>query len=204
VDLADLTRDLEALQGEALAAVAAAPDVATLAALELDVLGKKGRLTGVLRGIGALPAEDRPRVGAIANGVRLAVEGALEDRGAALRGSELEARLVGEAVDVTTPGRPIRRGTLHPINETIAEIAEIFGQFGFVVCEGPEVEDDVRNFQMLNLPPDHPARDLRATQYVRPTGFPPAHYSGGRRPEGPPSPANPSRPRRVPAGAARH
>ncbi len=132
----------------------------------MDVLGKKGRLTGVLRGIGALPPEDRPRVGAVANAVRGAIESALAERGAALRSSELQTRLVREAVDVTTPGRPIRRGTLHPINETIAEIAAIFGQFGFVVYEGPEIEDDVRNFQMLNIPPDHPARDLWDTLYV--------------------------------------
>jgi phenylalanyl-tRNA synthetase alpha chain len=166
VDLADLTRDLESLQAEALVSIAAAPDVAALEALEQDVLGKKGRLTGVLRGIGALPAEDRPKVGAIANTVRAAVEAALTERGTALRGSELEARLAAETVDVTTPGRPYRRGTLHPINETIDEIAHIFGQFGFVVYEGPEVEDDVRNFQMLNIPPDHPARDLWDTLYV--------------------------------------
>jgi phenylalanyl-tRNA synthetase alpha chain len=166
VDLADLTRDLEALQAEALAAVEAAQDVATLDALELDILGKKGRLTGVLRGIGGLPAEDRPRVGAIANTVRTAIERALAERGAGLRGSELTTRLADEAVDVTTPGRPIRRGSRHPINETIAEIAEIFGQFGFVVYEAPEIEDDVRNFQMLNIPPDHPARDLWDTLYV--------------------------------------
>jgi phenylalanyl-tRNA synthetase alpha chain len=166
VDLADLTRDLELLQAEALAAAAAAPDVASLDALELDILGKKGRLTSVLRGIGALPAEDRPRVGAIANTVRTAIEAALSERGTALRGSELTARLEAETVDVTTPGRPIGRGTLHPINETIAEIADIFRQFGFVVYEGPEVEDDVRNFQMLNIPPDHPARDLWDTLYV--------------------------------------
>jgi phenylalanyl-tRNA synthetase alpha chain len=166
VDLAELTRDLGALRADALAAVAAAPDVTTLDALELDVLGKKGRLTSVLRGIGALPAEDRPRVGAIANTVRADVEAALAARGRELRGSELAARLETEAVDVTTPGRPVRRGTLHPINETIAEIAAIFGQFGFVVYEGPEIEDDVRNFQMLNIPPDHPARDLWDTLYV--------------------------------------
>jgi phenylalanyl-tRNA synthetase alpha chain len=166
LDLADLTRDLEALQAEALAAIAAAPDVAALEALEQDVLGRKGRLTGVLRGIGGLPAEDRPKVGAVANTVRSAVETALAERGTALRGSELEARLADETVDVTTPGRPIRRGTLHPINETIDEIAHIFGQFGFVVYEGPEVEDDLRNFQMLNIPPDHPARDLWDTLYV--------------------------------------
>jgi phenylalanyl-tRNA synthetase alpha chain len=166
LDLADLTRDLEALRDEARASVDAALDVATLEALELDVLGKKGRLTSVLRGIGGLPAEDRPRVGAIANSVRQAVEGALAERGETLRAQELERRLLAETVDVTTPGRPIRRGTLHPINETIAEIAHIFGQFGFVVYEGPEVEDDVKNFQMLNIPPDHPARDLWDTLYV--------------------------------------
>ena len=97
MDLADLTRDLEALQAEALAAIAAARDVATLEALELDVLGKKGRLTGVLRGIGALAAEDRPRVGAIANSVRTAIERALVERGTELRGSELTTRLAAEA-----------------------------------------------------------------------------------------------------------
>jgi phenylalanyl-tRNA synthetase alpha chain len=166
VDLADLTRDLQALQAEALGAIAAAPDAATLDALELDVLGKKGRLTAVLRGIGALPAEDRPKVGAIANTVRAAIETSLAERGTALRGSELEARLTAEAVDVTLPGRPIRRGTLHPSIEAMREIAAIFEQFGFVTYESPEIEDDVTNFQMLNIPPDHPARDLWDTLYV--------------------------------------
>jgi phenylalanyl-tRNA synthetase alpha chain len=166
VDLAELTRDLETLRDEATASIAAAADVAALEAIELDVLGKKGRLTAVLRGIGGLPPEDRPRVGAIANEVRTAVEAALAERGTDLRGSELAARLAAEAVDVTTPGRPFRRGALHPIQETIREIAEIFGQFGFVTYEGPEVEDDVTNFQMLNIPPDHPARDLWDTLYV--------------------------------------
>jgi phenylalanyl-tRNA synthetase alpha chain len=166
VDLADLTRDLEALQSEALASIAAAPDVAALEALELDTLGKKGRLTTVLRGIGALPADDRPKVGAIANTVRVAIEGALDERGGALRGSELEARLRAEAVDVTTPGRPIHRGTLHPSIEAMREITEVFEQFGFVAYESPEIEDDLTNFQMLNIPPDHPARDLWDTLYV--------------------------------------
>ena len=166
MELSDLTRDLEALRDEALAAVARASDVAALEAIELDVLGKKGRLTSVLRGIGALPAEDRPRVGAVANVVRQAIERALAARGTDLRGSALEARLRAEAIDVTTPGRPIRRGALHPIVETIGEIAAIFEQFGFVVYEGPEVEDDLTNFQMLNIPPDHPARDLWDTLYV--------------------------------------
>ena len=166
MNLADLTRDLEALRSEALASITAAPDVAALEALELDVLGKKGRLTTVLRGIGALAAEDRPKVGAIANTVRGAIEAALSERSGALRGSELEARLAAEAVDVTTPGRPIHRGTLHPSIEAMREITEIFEQFGFVAYESPEIEDDLTNFQMLNIPPDHPARDLWDTLYV--------------------------------------
>jgi phenylalanyl-tRNA synthetase alpha chain len=166
VDLAGLTRDLEALQTEALDAVAASPDAATLETIELDVLGKKGRLTMILRGIGALPAEDRPRVGAVANTVRMAIESALAERGSQVRGSELEARLTAEAVDVTTPGRPIQLGTLHPSIEAMREIASIFEQFGFVTYESPEIEDDLTNFQMLNIPPDHPARDLWDTLYV--------------------------------------
>jgi phenylalanyl-tRNA synthetase alpha chain len=166
VDLKDLTRDLEGLRDEALASIGAAADVPALEALELDVLGRKGRLTTILRGIGGLPPEDRPRVGAIANVVREAVEAALAERGNLLRGSALESRLRTEAVDVTTPGRPIRRGALHPIPATIEAIADIFGQFGFVVYEGPEVEEDLTNFQMLNIPPDHPARDLWDTLYV--------------------------------------
>jgi phenylalanyl-tRNA synthetase alpha chain len=171
VELTDLTRDLEALRDDATAAIAAADDVPTLEAIELDVLGRKGRLTVVLRGIGALQPEDRPKVGAVANQVREAIEAELAERGAALRGSALDARLAAEAVDVTTPGRPIRRGTLHPIVETVREIADIFGQFGFVTYEGPEVEDDLTNFQMLNIPPDHPARDLWDTLYVDVEGY---------------------------------
>ncbi len=166
MDLTDLTRDLEALRDEALAAIAAASAVPEVEAVELDVLGRKGRLTAVLRGIGGLPPEDRPRIGAVANSVREAIEAALAERGTLLRGSALENRLLAEAIDVTTPGRPIRRGALHPIPATIEAIADVFGQFGFAVYEGPEVEDDLTNFQMLNIPPDHPSRDLWDTLYV--------------------------------------
>jgi phenylalanyl-tRNA synthetase alpha chain len=166
VDLAQLTHDLEALAVETRAAVAAAPDVVALEALEVDVLGKKGRLTGVLRGIGGLPVDDRPKVGAIANTVRAGIEAAIQGRRSVLAGQELEARLRAETIDVTTPGRPIRRGSLHPSIEAMTEIARIFGQFGFVVHESPEIEDDPTNFQMLNIPPDHPARDLWDTLYL--------------------------------------
>ena len=166
MDLADLTRDLETLRDDALASIAASGDVAALEALELDVLGKKGRLTAILRGIGALTADDRPKVGAVANAVRITVESAIAERGIALRGSALESRLADEAQDVTTPGRTVRRGSLHPSIESMDEIAQIFGRFGFVVHESPEIEDDLLNFQMLNIPPDHPARDLWDTMYI--------------------------------------
>jgi phenylalanyl-tRNA synthetase alpha chain len=171
VDLAQLTRDLESLAEETSAAVAGAPDVAALDALEVDVLGKKGRLTGVLRGIGALPADERPLVGAVANKVRASIDGAIAERRTALGSAELDARLRAETIDVTTPGRPIRRGSLHPSIESMAEIARIFGQFGFQTYESPEIEDDLTNFQMLNIPPDHPARDLWDTLYVDIPGY---------------------------------
>ncbi|HEU4674071.1 MAG TPA: phenylalanine--tRNA ligase subunit alpha, partial [Candidatus Limnocylindrales bacterium] len=166
MDLGQLTGELERLRDEALDAIAGAADAAAVEALETDVLGRKGSLTVVLRGIGQLPANDRPKVGAIVNPLREQLERAFEARRAALRAAELEARLAAEAIDVTTPPRPIARGTLHPIMETARAIADVFGQFGFVVYEGPEVEDDETNFRMLNIPPDHPARDLWDTLYV--------------------------------------
>jgi phenylalanyl-tRNA synthetase alpha chain len=166
VDFESLSADLGALQQRALDEASAAPDPASLELLQIRYLSKKGEITTVLRGIGALPAEDRPRVGAIANRVSAAVTAALADREAELHARVQTLRLAAERVDVTLPGRPRARGTLHPIPETMAAITEVFGRFGFVVYEGPEVEDDLTNFQMLNMPPDHPARDLWDTLYV--------------------------------------
>lgn len=166
MDFESLSADLRALQQRALDEASAAPDPASLELLQIRYLSKKGEITTVLRGIGALPAEDRPRVGAIANRVSAAVTAALADREAELHARVQTLRLAAERVDVTLPGRPRARGTLHPIPETMAAIAEVFGRFGFVVYEGPEVEDDLTNFQMLNIPPDHPARDLWDTLYV--------------------------------------
>lgn len=171
MDLADLTRDLDALRLRAVSSITAAPDTGALETIEVAILGKKGALTGVLRGIGALPPEDRPSVGVVANTVRSAIEGALALRRSELDASELRARLERERVDITTPGRPIRRGSLHPSIQAMTEIAEIFEQFGFVVHESQEIEDDLTNFQMLNIPPDHPARDLWDTLYVDIPGY---------------------------------
>ncbi len=166
MDLASLTQQLAEMEAAATAAFAAARTAGDLEALHVEYLGKKGQLTVILRGIGALPAEDRPKVGAIANEVRERVERVFAKAQAAVREAALEARLASEAIDVTTPGRPIVRGPLHPLMETARKIADVFEQFGFVVYEGPEVETDLRNFQMLNIPADHPARDLWDTLYV--------------------------------------
>ncbi len=167
MDLATLTAQLRALRDEALPRIAAASDLATLEELDLYYLGRKsGALSGLMRGIGSLPVEDRPRVGAVVNDVRTAVESALAEARARTGSQALAGRLAAETVDVTAPARLVPRGTLHPIVETIERITQVFGQFGFVTYEGPEVETDVTNFQMLNIPPDHPARDLWDTLYV--------------------------------------
>jgi len=168
VDVASFDTQLQALRARAISAIATADSPAALDAIESGMLGRKGELRGLLGGIGALSAEDRPKVGAMANPVREAIESALAERRVGLESEALEARLTAEAEDMTLPGRPRWRGSLHPLRETEAEIARIFGQFGFVVVESPEVESDELNFGALNIPADHPARDLWDTIYVQP------------------------------------
>jgi phenylalanyl-tRNA synthetase alpha chain len=168
VDVASFQAELDELQVKAMAAIAAASSPEGLDAVGSAILGRKGELRALLAGIGALPAEDRPRVGALANPVREAVEAALVERRSGLEAAALEERLRAEGDDVTLPGRSRWRGSLHPLPETEREIARIFGQFGFVVVESPEVESDALNFQALNIPADHPARDLWDTIYVEP------------------------------------
>ena len=167
MDVASFSAQLEELQARAIAAIAEAASPEALDAIEHAMLGRKGELKGLLGGIGQLPAEDRPKVGALANPVRTAIEEALAERRVGLEAEALDARLLAEAEDVTLPGRPVWRGSLHPLRETEREIARIFGQFGFVVFDSPEVETDERNFEALNIPADHPARDLWDTIYVQ-------------------------------------
>ncbi len=167
MDLATLTTQLRDLRDEALPRISAAADLAALEELDIQYLGRKGgALSSLMRGVGALPPEDRPRVGAVVNEVRAAVDAALAEARQRVGSAALDARLAAETYDVTAPARALPRGVLHPIVETIERISEIFGQFGFVTYEGPEVETDATNFRMLNIPPDHPARDLWDTFYV--------------------------------------
>ena len=168
MDLEAFSAQLTALRDRVLAAVEEAADPHALDEVGSAFLGRKGELRALLGGIGALPAEDRPRVGALANPIREELQAAIEARRERLGAIDAEVRLAAERTDVTLPGRPLPRGSLHPIPETYREIARVFGRFGFVTYESPEVETDELNFQLLNIPADHPARDLWDTIYVRP------------------------------------
>ena len=170
MELAALESQLRTLQADSAKKISAATTSAELEALGSSLLGKKGALTDLLRGIGSLPASDRPKVGAIANEVRTAIEAALDARRNVASAAELSARIASESIDATTPGPLPAVGSLHPIPETISAIAQIMGSFGFTVSEGEEIEDDVTNFQLLNIPEDHPSRDLWDTLYLREPG----------------------------------
>jgi phenylalanyl-tRNA synthetase alpha chain len=162
-----ISEQLEQLKTAALAEISSASDLAALEAVRVGVLGKKGSLTTVLRGLGSLPAEERPVAGKVSNEVRVALEAALEGRLGELSSVALEARIGAEAVDVTLPGRGRAIGSRHLIERIQAEVVEVFLGLGYRVAEGPEVELDYFNFTALNQPPDHPARSLQDTFYVR-------------------------------------
>ena len=166
MDLESFSTQLNELRSQASAAVQKADDPAELDGVESSYLGKNGELRKLLGGIGQLPGEDRPKVGALANPIREELEAAIAARRARLDEIALDVRLAREKTDVTLPGRALPRGSLHPLMETQREIARIWGQFGFVTYDSPEVEKDEVNFELLNIPRDHPARDLWDTLYV--------------------------------------
>ncbi|PKN78538.1 MAG: phenylalanine--tRNA ligase subunit alpha [Chloroflexi bacterium HGW-Chloroflexi-9] len=147
------------IEREGLEALAGTSDEAALDAWRVRVLGKSGTLTGVLRGLGELPPEDRKVLGAAANLAKNALEAALEERREALRRAAL-ASVEADAIDVTLPGRPAPRGRLHPITQVRRQILDVFERLGFLVIEGPEVELDSYNFDSLRIPEHHPARDM--------------------------------------------
>ncbi len=161
-----IIEDLRAIERDALAGVAEASSPEALETVRIAYLGKKGSLTTVLRGLGSLSAEERPAVGQVSNEVRVSLEDALESKRAELGRAALAARIAGEAVDVTLPGRRRPVGRQHVLHQVVDEIVEIFTGLGYTVAEGPEVELDYFNFTALNHPPDHPARALQDTFYV--------------------------------------
>jgi len=169
----DLRARLAQLQTDALAAVTGATDAAAVEALRAALLGRSGELTLLLRRLGEVPADERPAAGKLANAVRGAVEEALRSRLEQLSGGAIEARLAAETLDMTAPGRSSRIGHLHPTMTVERDLREIFHAFGFEVFEGPEIETDEMNFEALNIPPDHPSRDLWDTLFVAEPGADP-------------------------------
>ena len=161
-----MEQQLQTIREKALAQLAEAQDTAALEQLRVSVLGKKGELTGILRGMGKLPAEERPKMGQMVNETRAAIEQALEARATVLREKEKEERLKREAIDVTMPVRPRSAGAPNPLYTVQDELVEIFVGMGYEVVEGPEVEYDHYNFELLNLPKNHPARDAQDTFYI--------------------------------------
>ncbi len=156
---------IESLSKQALADIAAARQPEQLEALRVSLLGKNGSITAQLKQLGTLPADQRKAAGEAINRIRDEVGQALSARRAVLEEAALDARLAGEAIDVTLPGRDGQRGGIHPVSRTLERIAEIFGRLGYELADGPEIEDDWHNFEALNFPPHHPARAMHDTFY---------------------------------------
>ena len=160
--------ELEAIVSQAKAQIDAASDAATLDQVRVEFMGKKGKLTDLLKGLGQLSAEERPLAGQKINVAKQEIQQAISAKGDALRSAELNKKLAEEAVDVTLPGRTELNGNLHPVSRTIARIEQFFGELGFAVKTGPEVEDSFHNFDALNIPANHPARADHDTFYFNP------------------------------------
>ncbi|KMY54978.1 MULTISPECIES: phenylalanine--tRNA ligase subunit alpha [Bacillaceae] len=161
-----MEQQLKELQTEALAKVEAAEDLKQLNDIRVAYVGKKGPITEVLKGMGKLSAEERPKMGALANEVRAAVASAIEAKQSALQQKAIQEQLEKETIDVTLPGRPVRTGNAHPLTKVVEEIEDLFISMGYSIAEGPEVETDYYNFEALNLPKGHPARDMQDSFYI--------------------------------------
>ncbi len=157
--------EIETLTGQALADIAAAQAPEHLENLRVALLGKSGSITAQLKQLGALPADQRKAAGEAINLARDAVSEALAQRRLVLDAAALDARLAGERIDVTLPGRRAERGGLHPVSRTLERITGIFARLGYELADGPEIEDDWHNFEALNFPPHHPARAMHDTFY---------------------------------------
>jgi phenylalanyl-tRNA synthetase alpha chain len=157
---------LEGLLGEGRTALLEAGSMSELQDAKVRFLGKKGVMTSIMKGMGQLSSEDRPILGALANRIKEELESLYEERAESVRAVELEHRLASERVDVTLPGRRHATGSKHPITLVTEEINGIFSSLGFGVAEGPEIEMDFYNFAALNMPKNHPARDMQDTFYV--------------------------------------
>ncbi len=157
---------LEELKERALKELEGLDSLQKLREFQVRYLGRKGELKALLKGMGKLDPEERPLVGQLANKVKDLLEGAIARKEEVLRAQEEERRLEAERIDVTLPGRGPELGGVHPITQVLREIEEVFVSMGFQVAQGPEIETDYYNFEALNIPPHHPARDMQDTFYI--------------------------------------
>ena len=169
--------NLEVLTQQALDAVAAATDAAALDQVRVQYLGKKGEISALMKNLGSVAPEERPKIGAVINKARDKVQTALNARKADLEAAALNAKLAAETIDVTLPGRGLEQGGLHPVTRMLERIEDFFTKAGYQVSEGPEIEDDFHNFEALNIPSHHPARAMHDTFYFDATTLLRTHTS---------------------------
>ena len=164
--VASLESELETLKQTGQSAIAATQTPEELETLRIQYLGKKGQLSQILRGMGKLSAEERPRIGSLANEVKESLQSLIENQRQEQQSAKIQAKLAAETLDVTMPGVARPQGHIHPLNSTVDRILDIFVGLGYSIASGPHVESDYYNFEALNTPPDHPARDMQDTFYL--------------------------------------
>ena len=163
-----MKEQIEQIKVNALKEIEQAKDLKELNEVNVKYLGKKGELTAVLRGMGALSAEERPVIGSLVNVVRDEIQSELNNKDEKFKAEEMEAKLAKEKIDITLPSNKIKRGSKHPLNRIIEEVEDIFVGMGYDVVDGPELETDEYCFERLNLPKGHPARDMQDSFYITP------------------------------------
>lgn len=161
-----MLEELQNIRIEAEARIQAATDLKELENIRVAYLGKKGPITEIMRGMGQLSKEERPKIGQLANEVREAIANGIEVKQKRLEEEQLEKQLEEETIDVTLPGRPVMQGSQHPLMAVIEEIEDLFLGLGFSIAEGPQIETDYYNFEAMNIPKNHPARDMQDTFYL--------------------------------------
>ncbi len=161
-----MTHDIQTLKNEIENEVKAANDLQSLDDVRVTALGKKGRVTALMKTLGQMTPEERQTKGQALNALKNEIAEIIKTQESALKKQEMDTRLASETLDVTLSPRPIKKGHIHPISQTIEELTAIFADMGFSVAEGPDIEDDYYNFTALNFPPGHPAREMQDTFFL--------------------------------------
>lgn len=163
-----MIKELEEIKELALKRIKETQSTDLLEQIRVEFLGKKGKITEVLKKLGTLPAEERPKIGSIANEIKEIITNTIQNHYQVVLEKEIQKKIEQEKIDITLPGRTCGNGHMHVINQVMSEITDIFIQMGFQIASGPEVETEYYNFESLNTPDDHPARDVHDTFYVKP------------------------------------